>query len=138
MHVASRPCPSITRLVSSGVGPIAIVGDGPLGDACRQICERRGLPYRVVSSLNITITRPGMVEAMLAEHAPWAVINTIDYPHVDEAEGDEVRCYDLNARGVAVLARACGQQGVRFVTFSSDLVFDGAGTARVKERDRVA
>src|SRR5205085_2551062 len=42
---------------------------------------------------------------------------------------DEARCFRENAEGAEVLARACARVDVPFVTFSSDLVFDGEDDA---------
>jgi dTDP-4-dehydrorhamnose reductase len=45
---------------------------------------------------------------------------------VDDAERDSERCYRENASGAALFARLCAARNLPFVTFSSDLVFDGA------------
>ena len=45
------------------------------------------------------------------------------------------RCYRENTTGPLTLAKACGERGLRLITFSSDLVFDGEGTAPYRERD---
>jgi dTDP-4-dehydrorhamnose reductase len=48
---------------------------------------------------------------------------------VDDAELDRERCFRENAIGPETLAGACRARGIRLVTFSSDLVFNG--TSRV-------
>jgi dTDP-4-dehydrorhamnose reductase len=53
------------------------------------------------------------------------VINTAGYVRVDDAERECDRCYRENHLGAESLARACAQRHIPFVTFSSDLVFDG-------------
>ena len=52
--------------------------------------------------------------------------NTAGYVRVDDAEREAERCRRENADGPAGLAEACARQGIGLVTFSSDLVFDGA------------
>jgi dTDP-4-dehydrorhamnose reductase len=54
------------------------------------------------------------------------VVNAAGYVRVDEAEQDQERCFRENAVGPTLLTEACRARGVRLVTFSSDLVFDGA------------
>jgi dTDP-4-dehydrorhamnose reductase len=71
------------------------------------------------------ITCADSVERALAQHQPWAVINTAGYVRVDEAENDVERCMRENAIGPAILAAACARHGVHLTSFSSDLVFDG-------------
>src|SRR5690606_9833965 len=44
---------------------------------------------------------------------------------VDEAESDRENCFRENTIGAAILAEECKKRGIGFVTFSSDLVFDG-------------
>ena len=56
---------------------------------------------------------------------PWAVINTAGYVRVADAERELERCYRENTEGAVALAKLCARLGIPFVTFSSDLVFDG-------------
>jgi dTDP-4-dehydrorhamnose reductase len=84
------------------------------------------------------IADPPSVATALDRHRPWAVINTAGYVRVDEAESDLAPCFRENAEGPAVLARACAERGIRLVTFSSDLVFDGLKGAAYVESDPVA
>lgn len=111
---------------------------GTLGRAFARICEMRGLPYRLLSRREMDIADPRSVEAALSEHAPWAIINTAGYVRVDEAEADAARCRRENTIGPQVLAAACERNKAALVTFSTDLVFDGASKAPYVERDAVA
>jgi dTDP-4-dehydrorhamnose reductase len=45
---------------------------------------------------------------------------------VDEAENDESACRAANAAGAVAVARACAREGLPSLSFSTDLVFDGA------------
>nr|MDQ3348854.1 SDR family oxidoreductase [Acidobacteriota bacterium] len=74
--------------------------------------------------------------AALEELRPWAVVNAAGYVRVDEAERDADACLRLNTDGPAALAAACAERGTRFVTFSSDLVFDGQLRRPYVETDR--
>jgi dTDP-4-dehydrorhamnose reductase len=62
---------------------------------------------------------------MIETVQPWAVINAAGWVRVDEAEADEAGCHAANALGPAHLAGICAAAGIAFVTYSSDLVFDG-------------
>jgi dTDP-4-dehydrorhamnose reductase len=119
--------------------PLLITGaSGTLGRAFARICEARGLLYRLLSRADMDIADPQSVHCVLDESAPWAIVNTAGYVRVDEAERDCDRCHRENARGPAVLAAACAERGARLVTFSSDLVFDGAQARPYLESDRIA
>jgi dTDP-4-dehydrorhamnose reductase len=107
--------------------PVLITGaTGTLGQAFARHCELRGLAFRLLSRSEMDIADEYSVEAALALHGPWAVVNAAGYVRVDEAELDRARCLRENTDGPGILAGACRSRGVRLVTFSSDLVFDGS------------
>lgn len=68
---------------------------------------------------------------------PWAVVNAAGYVRVDQAEHDPDACARENCDGPVLLAEACRRLGARFVTFSTDLVFDGTSARRYVETDLV-
>ncbi|MGH9942427.1 MAG: sugar nucleotide-binding protein, partial [Pyrinomonadaceae bacterium] len=119
--------------------PVLITGaTGTLGRAFARVCEQRGLPYRLLSRGELDIAAPASVEAAFAAYRPWAVVNAAGYVRVDEAERDTERCFRENAAGPRALAEACVRRGAAFVTFSSDLVFDGRKDSPYVERDATA
>ncbi|MFO0847221.1 MAG: family 1 glycosylhydrolase [Gemmataceae bacterium] len=119
--------------------PVLITGGaGSLGRAVARVCAARGLSAVVVTRAELDIADPAAVRAALDRVQPWAVVNAAGYVRVDSAERDADRCRRANADGPAVLAAACRSSGVRLVTFSSDLVFDGRAARPYREDDRVA
>jgi len=118
--------------------PILITGgSGTLGAALGRIAAARGLPYRIVSRREMDIADPRAVERMFAACDPWAVINAAGYVRVDDAESERERCMRENVMGPKILAEACRVFSIHLVTFSSDLVFDGARGRPYVESDRV-
>jgi dTDP-4-dehydrorhamnose reductase len=67
---------------------------------------------------------------------PWAIINAAGYGRLDDAETDRARCFRDNVEGPVILARECSQRDIRFLTFSSDLVFGGAEHRPYVESDK--
>ena len=119
--------------------PVLIIGaTGTLGSAFARICERRNLAYRIVSRAEMDMADPASVEAAIERYQPWAVINAAGYVRVDEAEIDAARCLRENTLAPTILALACIRNNLRFVTFSSDLVFDGQTDTPYVESDRIA
>ena len=119
--------------------PLAIVGPhGTLGRSFVEACRARGLPVELLDRARVDLTRPGEVRRALEEVRPWAVINAAGYVRVDDAEHDAERCLQVNGDGPLHLAQACQRIGSRLLTFSSDLVFDGAKRELYLERDSVA
>jgi dTDP-4-dehydrorhamnose reductase len=116
--------------------PLLVTGaTGTLGRAFARLCELRGLPFVLTSRSELDITDPA---SALAAVRPWAVVNAAGYVRVDDAEHERERCFRENATGAAVLARECARRRLPLVTFSSDLVFDGAKGAPYVESDSVA
>ena len=117
---------------------IAIAGaSGTLGQAFARICTHRGLDYDLLSRSDMDITSAASVQAALARYRPWAVINAAGYVRVNQAEQEADRCFRENATGAEILARACAQAAIPYVTFSSDLVFDGSLGRAYVESDLV-
>lgn len=111
---------------------------GTLGRALARACRSRAIPFRLLTRAEMDIADASSVAAMLDEASPWALVNAAGYVRVDEAEWDGERCMRENASGPAVLAEACASRGVSLVTFSSDLVFDGASSEAYLESDAVS
>lgn len=121
------------------VRPILIVGaTGTLGRAFARICQARQLACVLVGRREMDIADADSVARAIARHRPWAIINAGGYVRVDEAEQDAARCFRENAAGPAVLGAACMRDDIQLLTFSSDLVFDGARDGPYVESDPVA
>ncbi|MBW4451895.1 MAG: sugar nucleotide-binding protein [Nostoc indistinguendum CM1-VF10] len=119
--------------------PLAIVGArGTLGKAFARLCEVRGISYHLLTRQEMDITDPASVDAIFTQLKPWAVVNAAGYVRVDDAEREPHVCIQVNAEGPAILAAACAQHNVPLLTFSSDLVFDGAVSNPYVETDTVA
>jgi dTDP-4-dehydrorhamnose reductase len=118
--------------------PILITGrTGTLGRAFARICADRGLEHELLSRAQMDIADMESVNAALDRWKPWAVVNTAGYVRVDDAEFESERCMRENAIGPAMLALACEGRGIKLVSFSSDLVFDGEKSAPYVESDPV-
>jgi len=125
-----------SQFKSVPVQPILITGaTGTLGAAFKRICEARNLACHALTRQEMDITDPASVDAAIVRFKPWAIINAGGFVRVDEAETDSERCMRENTLGPTVLALACMRHALRFMTFSSDLVFDGAKGAPYVESD---
>jgi dTDP-4-dehydrorhamnose reductase len=118
---------------------LAITGaTGTLGRAFARVCAARGIAHRLLSREEMDIADAASVRAALDAIHPWAMVNAAGYVRVDEAEAEPDRCMRENADGPALLAAECAARGLPLLTFSSDLVFDGAKGAPYVESDPVA
>lgn len=116
--------------------PLLITGrTGTLGQAFGTLCHLRGLEMVCLDRAALDVTDAAAVAAALRRYQPWAVVNTAGYVRVDDAETDADCCYQTNTTGPTLLAQACAAQNLPFLTFSSDLVFDGRQTRAYLETD---
>ncbi|WP_019140489.1 family 1 glycosylhydrolase [Noviherbaspirillum massiliense] len=111
---------------------------GTLGQALSRICSARSLEHDLLSRAEMDIADQASVEAALMRHRPWAVINAAGYVRVADAHRESERCMRENAMGAEVLAKACAKLGIPYVTFSSDLVFDGKLGRAYVESDKLS
>lgn len=137
-HTFSRSLHGVN--IKGGIArPLLIAGaTGTLGLAFARICEVRGLSYQLLSRRELDIADALSVEQALTEYEPWAIINTAGYVRVDDAEEDAEKCMRENATGALTLAQACARSGIKLVTFSSDLVFDGKKLTPYVETDETS
>jgi dTDP-4-dehydrorhamnose reductase len=123
----------------AGTRPLMITGcRGTLGRALVEICAGRGLAVVALSRDELDITNPDAVGAAVQAWRPWAIVNAAGYVKVDQAEREASVCRRTNAIGPAILAAVCRRERVQLLTFSSDLVFDGASSGPYLESDLVS
>lgn len=121
-YIGAEPCAP----EQFGRHPMLITGaTGTLGRAFARICTHRGLAHVLSDRSVMDITDAASIEAALDRLQPWAVVNTAGFVRVPEAEQQPDDCFRINTTGPELLAAACARRGIPFVTFSSDLVFDG-------------
>lgn len=118
--------------------PLLIIGKtGTLGQAFARLCELRGLSYRLLSRQDVDIADEKQIERIIDVHKPWAIVNAAGFVRVDDAEAEKDVCFIANVTGPENLAKVCRKFGIRLMTFSSDLVFDGQKNNPYIESDRV-
>lgn len=127
------------RKKASTVQPLLIIGrDGSLGTALSKSASDRNIHHQLLSRMDLDITRPQELEHIVDELNPWAIINAAGYVKVSEAEHNYMDCLKSNTEGPVNLARVCERKGIKLLSFSSDLVFDGKKTSPYVESDPVS
>lgn len=131
------PSPTAPRhVMPAAQKPLLVLGaTGTLGQAFERICHQRGLAVYCAGRRDADITNRREVLALLERIDPWAVVNATGYVRVDDAERDCDACFGVNTIGAVTVAGACEQRRIRYVAYSSDLVFDGSRDTPYLESD---
>ena len=110
-------------------------GKGMLG---RTLVRELGGDFDVIATdlPEADITDENVIDAVIARHAPEAVIHCAAMTAVDRCETERDLAFRLNARGSANVAAACRRHGVRLVAISTDYVFEGDSSRPYNEFDR--
>jgi len=136
---ASKERPTTRMLKTPTTQPLLIIGrNGSLGTALSRSASERNIHHLLLSRRELDITRLESLEQIVDSLNPWAIINAAGYVKVPEAENDYMDCLKLNTEGPVNLAQVCEQKGIKLLTFSSDLVFDGKKSTPYTESDRVS
>jgi len=131
--------PTFKNQKSTSVKPLVVIGKtGTLGKAFSRILEFRCINHIVLGREDVDISNIADIERMIDQYKPWAIINTAGYVKVDEAENEPDNCFLVNSIAPKHLAAVCKKHGIQFVTYSSDLVFDGKKNNPYLESDRVS
>lgn len=100
-------------------------GAGQLGTAFRKVVPEA----RFVDLADFDLTRSDLLMAALAELRPEAIVNCAAYTAVDRAEQEEALATEVNGTAVGMMAAYAAVEHIPFLTFSTDYVFPGDGSA---------
>lgn len=132
MLKASTVAGRICYAVASVKKVLLLGGYGQLGVAIRRCWQAEiAAPRRD----EVDIEHREQVEHAMAAFSPDVVVNCAAYHNVEQCEQNAGLAFAANAVAVGALAELCAQRGARFVTFSTDYVFDGTAGRPYTEAD---
>ena len=108
---------------------VLILGSrGMLGRAWTGLLTAHGIPFDALGRDRLDLEDGDAVRAL--DVAPYShLVNCAAWTAVDDAETMYDRAHAANADAVGLLAESCAHAGTRFVTYSTDYVFDGNADA---------
>ena len=109
--------------------------DGMVARALAKHCRELGDNVTALTRHDLDITDRDAVFRKFEELKPDAVINCAAFTDVDGAEANIGKCYAVNATGVENMALASANLDIKFVTISTDYVFDGEKDGFYTEAD---
>lgn len=110
---------------------------GKMGTAISQVFAQN---YEIISksSKDFDAAKPEQAQALIHELKPDIVINTVAFMGIDPCEKNRSMAETINSKYPTLLAESCHQQGILFVHFTTDAVFNGAKGSAYVESDPAA
>lgn len=104
--------------------------EGQLGSDVVSELIRRGHHAVGVDIETMDITKADLVDKVIGEISPDAVVHCAAWTAVDLAEEEDKKdkVYQINVLGTRNVAAACKKYGARLLYLSTDYVFDGQGS----------
>jgi dTDP-4-dehydrorhamnose reductase len=107
-----------------------------VGRALVEHCSASGDEVLSYDHKALDIADAGVVESVIHDQLPEAVINCAAWTDVDGCESDAEKARQVNALGPENLARASRKANAVFITISTDYVFDGLKEGFYTQRDQ--
>jgi dTDP-4-dehydrorhamnose reductase len=109
--------------------------NGMVAKATIKHCQTIGDEVSSFTRQQMNIADFSRVSEIFTQEKPDAVINCAAYTDVDGSETNIELCYNANSIGAENLALACKKLDAKFVTISTDYVFDGTNEGFYTQQD---
>ncbi|HWZ52647.1 MAG TPA: dTDP-4-dehydrorhamnose reductase [Granulicella sp.] len=131
------------RVTTAGLEPVQVaVGErilltGASGQVGGEVARLLAPVAEVIapSRAELDLSDEAAVRALVRRVRPRWIVNPAAYTAVDRAESEPELAYAINAAAVRALGEEASAIGAAVVHFSTDYVFDGAGTSPYTETD---
>lgn len=120
----------MTILLLGGAGQLGqtFVEDGGLAAIDRLAVATRSGSLNGERCAQADLADPVSLKALLEGLSPAIIINAAAYTAVDQAEQEEDLAMRINGEALAVIGQWAAKRGALVLHYSTDYVFDGAGT----------
>lgn len=116
---------------------IILIGkNGQLGSEIDKQSQEQGFEIHAFSKEELDITESQKVKSKIERIKPDVVINTSVFHVVAECEEKPEQAFLVNAISLKGIAEICKEMGIKFLTYSTDYVFDGTKGSPYIESDK--
>lgn len=115
---------------------VLILGkNGQLGQELQKEGNNRGYDVLALGHDEIDVTNYGTLKTLLEKEKPDLLINATAYNLVREADEKFEKAFNINCFSVFYMATLCRKTGAKFITYSTDYVFNGGKNEPYLEND---
>lgn len=117
---------------------VLIIGEN--GQVSRSLQDALAENYKlhVTNRDELDLTKPEMIQPVLAALSPSVIINPAAYTAVDAAEQASDAAFTINRDAVAEIAQYCASNNTPLIHYSTDYVFGGNAKTAYLEQDQTA
>jgi len=112
-------------------------GGGMLALALKNVLEARERGYVALDRKSLDVTSEASLKAAFAEHKPTLLLNCAAHTKVDLCEDERDKADAINGYALGSIAKLARDHGTTLVHYSTDFVFNGAGTRPYRIDDPV-
>jgi len=115
-----------------------IIGkNGQLASELNQILKSKKANFKSFSRNELDVSNHELVNRRIKSLKPKVIINTSAYHVLSDCEKYPLKAFEINSVAVGNLAKISKEIGARFVTLSTNYVFDGNIKSKYLEDDKV-
>lgn len=114
---------------------LVLGANGQLGSDVIRVLKERHIPSFAASRKEVDIRLPKEIKQLCETQKPDAIVNCAAFHDVVKCEDDPALAMEINAKAVGSIAKICEKRGIKFLTISSDYVFDGKKVKGYTEHD---
>ena len=110
--------------------------NGQLGQEINREALKREHEIKAFGREELDITDSEKVKLEIDKFKPDVVINASAFHVVPQCEDEPEQAFLVNAIALRAIAQICSKENIKFVTFSTDYVFDGLKGSLYEEDDK--
>lgn len=110
-------------------------GNGQLGKEFQKFLQKKMIEYQAIDKDALDVSNEKKCREFFIQKHYCCVINCAAYTNVDLAEKEKEECKAVNTDAVRIWTKMCEEKEIPFITFSTDMVFDGKDEFPYTEED---
>jgi dTDP-4-dehydrorhamnose reductase len=115
-----------------------IIGkNGQLASELSDLLKQKHVSFKSFSRTDLDISDHSAVHKKIKKLKPKIIINTSAYHVLADCEKFPIKAFEINSVAVGNLAIVSKEIGAKFITFSTNYVFDGIKKSKYLENDKV-
>ncbi|MFH1972231.1 MAG: dTDP-4-dehydrorhamnose reductase [archaeon] len=117
---------------------VLVLGSGgQLGQDLVKVLQENNEDYYAATREDANVTKKEEINKLLERENPSAVVNCSAFHDCNVCEEEPENAMEVNAKSVMNIAKKCKEMNIKFMTISTDYVFNGENVEGYSEDDKV-